>query len=54
MKYIDVGVANGNLSRETRFLYPLEFVGPGKEYVAFSNDRNCSIKTKPGTFFKIM
>ena len=52
MKYIDVELANGNLSRETRFLYPLEFVGPGKEYVAFSNDRNCSIKTKPGTFFQ--
>ncbi len=52
MKYVDVELTNKDLSRQTRFHYSLEFVGPGKENYIFSNDRNCSIKTLPGTFYQ--
>ena len=52
MKYIDVELNHEDLSRETRFHYLLQSVGPGEEYFSFSNDRNCSVKTMPGTFFQ--
>ncbi len=52
MKYIDVELKSGDLSRQTRFHYNLEEVGPGKESYIFSNDRNCSMKTLPGTFYQ--
>ena len=38
MTYVDVELAHENLSRETRFQYLLQFVGPGEEYFAFSNE----------------
>ena len=52
MKYVDVELTHEDLSRETRFHYVLQSVGPGQENFAFSNDRNCSVKTMPGTFFQ--
>ena len=52
MAYIDIELQNGDLSRETRFNHLLQFVRPGEESIAFSNDRDCSIKTQPGTFFQ--
>ena len=52
MKYVDVELTHEDLSRETRFHYILQSVGPGQENFAFSNDRNCSVKTMPGTFFQ--
>ena len=52
MKYVDVELTHEGLSRETRFHYLLQAVGPGQEYHAISNDRNCSIETKPGTFYQ--
>ena len=52
MKYVDVELTHEGLSRETRFHYLLQAVGPGQEYHVISNDRNCSIETKPGTFYQ--
>ena len=52
MKYVDVELTYEGLSRETRFHYLLQAVGPGQEYHIISNDRNCSIETKPGTFYQ--
>ena len=52
MTYVDIELQNEDLSRETRFHYLMQFVSPGEEYFAFSNDRDCSIKTLPGTFFQ--
>ena len=52
MTYVDVELEHESLSRETRFQYLLQFVGPGEEYFAFSNDRDCSMRTMPGTFFQ--
>ena len=52
MKYVDVELTHEGLSRETRFHYLLQSVGPGQEYHVISNDRNCSIETKPGTFYQ--
>ena len=52
MKYVDVELTHEGLSRETRFHYLLQAVGPGQEYHIISNDRNCSIETKPGTFYQ--
>tara|TARA_B110000438_G_scaffold107439_1_gene105614 strand:- start:9136 stop:11391 length:2256 start_codon:yes stop_codon:yes gene_type:complete len=52
MKYVDVELTHDDLSRETRFHYALTAAGPGQEYHAISNDRNCSIETKPGTFYQ--
>ena len=52
MKYVDVELTYEGLSRETRFHYLLQAVGPGQEYHIISNDRNCSIETKLGTFYQ--
>ena len=52
MKYVDVELLYEDLSRETRFNYKMQSVGPGQENQIFSNDRDCSIETKPGTFFQ--
>jgi len=52
MKYIDIELTHEDLSRQTRFHYNLQTVGPGQENYAFSNDKHCSIKTLPGTFFQ--
>ena len=52
MKYIDVELSHDNLLRETRFHYSMQVVEPGDEQYAFSNDRDCSIKTQAGTFFQ--
>ena len=52
MKYVDVELTYEGLSRETRFHYLLQAVGPGQEYHIISNDGNCSIETKPGTFYQ--
>ncbi len=52
MKYIDIEIKSGDLSRQTRFHYNLKEVGPGRESYIFSNDRNCSMKTLPGTFYQ--
>ena len=52
MTYIDIELQNGDLSRETRFNHLLQFVRPGEGSIAFSNDRDCSIKTQPSTFFQ--
>ncbi|MFL2983317.1 MAG: M23 family metallopeptidase [Candidatus Neomarinimicrobiota bacterium] len=52
MKYVDVALEYKDLSRETRFHYLLQLVKPGEESFVFSNDRYCSIKTMPGTFFQ--
>ena len=52
MTYVDIELQDGDLSRETRFNHLIEFVRPGEESIVFSNDRDCSIKTQPGTFFQ--
>lgn len=52
MTYIDVELNHDNLLRETRFNYSIRVVKPGDEQYAFSNDRDCSIKTQPGTFYQ--
>ena len=52
MQYVDVLLEHNDLSRETRFHYLLQSVEPGEESFILSNDRYCSIKTKPGTFFQ--
>ena len=39
MKYSDVELRSDDLSRQTRFHYNLEKVGPGQESYIFSNDR---------------
>jgi arginine repressor len=52
MKYIDVELSHDNLLRETRFKYEMHTVGPGLKNHVFSTDKNCSIKTKPNTFFQ--
>ncbi len=52
MKYIDIELHHKDQSRMTRFHYELQSVGPGSEEHIFSNDRNCSIKSMPGTFFQ--
>ena len=54
MRYIDVELDHENLLRETRFNYSIRVVKPGEEQYAFSNDRDCSIKTQPGTFTRLM
>jgi len=52
MVYVDIELQDKDLSRETRFNYLLEHVEPGKESFVFSNDRDCSMKTLPETFFQ--
>ena len=52
IKYVDVELSNNDLSRQTRFHYSFEPVTPGQESVVFSHDRNCSIKTLPGSFYQ--
>ena len=52
MTYLDVELTHKNLSRETRFQYQMQAVGPGQKHQIFSTDRICSIETKPGTFFQ--
>jgi hypothetical protein len=52
MKYVDVELTHEGLSRETRFHHLFQAVGPGKEYHIISNDRNCSVETKLGTFYQ--
>ena len=52
IKYLDVELSHENLLRETRFSYMMEAVGPSQKNQIFSNDRLCSIETRPGTFFQ--
>ena len=52
IKYVDVELSNKELSRQTRFHYLFTPVVPGSESVAFSNDRNCSVKALPGSFYQ--
>ena len=52
IQYIDVELSHKELSRQTRFHYLFTPVVPGNENVAFSNNRNCSIKTLPGSFYQ--
>ena len=52
MKYVDIELENKNKTRETRFHYLFEYVSLNKEQIAFSNDRNCSIKMMKNTLFK--
>ena len=54
IKYVDVELSNKELSRQTRFHYLFTPVVPGSESVAFSNNRNCSVKSLPGSFTKIV
>ena len=52
IKYVDVELSNKELSRQTRFHYLFTPVVPGSESVAFSNNRNCSVKALPGSFYQ--
>ena len=52
MKYVDIELSHKNLLRETRFKYEMQAVGPGLKSQIFSTDKNCSIETKPNTFFQ--
>ena len=52
IKYIDIELSHKDLSRQTRFHYLFTPVVPGSESVAFSNNRNCSVKSLPGSFYQ--
>ena len=52
IQYVDIELSHEDLSRQTRFHYLFTHVTPGSESVAFSNNRNCSIKTLPGSFYQ--
>jgi len=52
IKYVDIELSYKDLSRQTRFHYLFQPVTPGQESIVFSNDRNCSIKTLPGSFYQ--
>ncbi len=52
IKYVDIELSNKDLSRQTRFHYLFTPVVPGNESVVFSNNRNCSVKTLPGSFYQ--
>ena len=52
IKYVDVELSNKELSRQTRFHYLFTPVVPGSESVAFSNNRNCSVKALSGSFYQ--
>ena len=52
IKYVDIELSHKELSRQTRFNYSFIPVVPGSESIAFSNDRNCSIKSLPGSFYQ--
>ena len=52
IKYVDVELSHKDLSRQTRFHYSFTPVVPGNESIAFSIDRNCSVKSSPGSFYQ--
>jgi len=52
IKYVDIELSHKDLSRQTRFHYLFTPVVPGSESVAFSNNRNCSVKSLPGSFYQ--
>jgi len=52
MSHILVELSDKNNIKETRFHYQLKSISPGDEELIFSYDRNCLIKTKPGSFYQ--
>ena len=52
MTHIVIELFHNESIKETRFHYQLETIMPGQEKIIFSNDRNCRIKTKPGSFYQ--
>lgn len=52
IKYIDLEMVEDGMTREKRFSINGAVTGPGIESVVISNDRNCSVQTRPGTFYQ--
>lgn len=52
MTHIVVELFHNENVKETRFHFQLKTIAPGEEEIIFSNDRNCKIKTKPGSFYQ--
>jgi len=52
MNHIIVELSNNENIKETRFHFQLKTINPGEEKIIFSNDRNCRILTKPGSFYQ--
>ena len=51
VKYVDVSLIQGNLSRETRFNFIPGLAEPKKKTVILSRDKNCSIQTLSSTVY---
>ena len=51
VKYVDVALINGDLSRETRFNFIPGLAEPKMKSVILSKDKNCSIQTLSGTVY---
>ena len=52
MTHIVVELFQNENVKETRFHFRLETIAPGDEEIIFSNDRNCRIRTKVGSFYQ--
>ena len=51
IKYVDVSLTNGDLSRETRFNFIPGIAEPNMKTVILSKDKNCSIQTLTNTVY---
>ena len=51
VKYVDVSLTNGDLSRETRFNFIPGLAEPKMKTVILSKDKNCSIQTLSNTVY---
>ena len=51
IKYVDISLNKGDLSRETRFNFMPGIAEPNMKTVVISKDKNCSIQTLPNTVY---
>ena len=51
VKYVDISLHKGDLSRETRFNFMPGIAEPNMKTVIISKDKNCSIQTLPNTVY---
>ena len=51
VKYVDISLQKGDLSRETRFNFMPGIAEPNMKTVIISKDKNCSIQTLPNTVY---
>ncbi len=51
IKYVDVSLVQGELSRDTRFNFMPGIAEPNLKTVIVSKDKNCSIQTLPSTVY---